>query len=398
MIERPEYLAKLIRFKDQAIIKVVTGIRRCGKSSLLEMFQMYLKANGVSEQRIISINFEDMRFSHLSDAKKMYEMIVEKLNPGLMTYVFLDEVQNVPDFQKAVDSLYIQPNVDIYITGSNATLLSGELATLLSGRYIEIAMLPLSFKEYIDYLGDRTDLTRKYLDYLRFSSFPFAVKLNKDETMVRDYLDGIYKTVVLKDVMMRRRISDPLMLESVIRFIFDNIGNPLSTHKIATTMTDAGRKISTHTVESYLAALIDSFILYRSKRYDIKGRQYLRTNDKYYVCDLGMRYYLLGYSMMDQGHILENVVYLELIRRGFDVYVGKIGEKEVDFVTQKGSDTHYYQVALTVLDPTTLNRELKPLEAIEDNYPKTLLTNDVMLPSSQNGIRIMNVLDFLLES
>jgi len=397
MINRDAYLAKLIQFKDQSIIKVVTGIRRCGKSSLLKLFQIYLSENGVNENQIISINFEDMKYSHLSNAKQTYDEIMARVIQNQKMYIFLDEVQNVENFQKAVDSLFIQPNIDLYITGSNAMLLSGELATLLSGRYIEIAMLPLSFKEYIEYLDDHSDLNRKYQDYLRFSSFPFAVQLNKNSEMVHDYLDGIYKTVVLKDVLSRNRISDPLMLESVIRFIFDNIGNQLSTNKISTTMTAAGRKISTHTVESYLSFLIDSFIIYRSKRFDIKGKQYLRTNDKYYVCDIGMRYYLLGYSIMDQGHILENIVYLELIRRGFDVYIGKIGEREVDFVTRMGDEVHYFQVAMTILEPKTLQRELKPLESISDNYPKTLLTLDDVNGISQNGIRIMNVLDFLLE-
>lgn len=397
MIKRDIYLQKLIQYRDQHIIKVVTGIRRCGKSSLLQMFETYLKENGVEDRQILSINFEDMDFSHLTTAKVTYDSIVSQLHPSKVTYIFLDEVQNVENFQKAVDSLFIKRNVDLYITGSNAMLLSGELATLLSGRYIEIAMLPLSFKEYIDYLGDRMDLNRKYLDYLRFSSFPFAVKLNKNSEMVRDYLDGLYKTVVLKDVLSRNRIADPMMLESVIRFIFDNIGNQLSTHKISTTMTDAGRKISTHTVESYLAALVDSFIIYRSKRYDIKGKQYLRTNDKFYVCDIGLRTYLLGTSNMDQGHVLENIVYLELIRRGYDVFVGKMGEKEVDFVGRKGDEIQYFQVSKTIMEPKTLLRELNPLQAITDHYPKTLLTFDEVVPSFENGIRIMNVLDFLLE-
>jgi predicted AAA+ superfamily ATPase len=396
MINRDNYLNKLIGFKNEPIIKVVTGIRRCGKSTLLKIFQEHLRENGVKNEQIISINFEDMAFADIDDAKKLYEHISAKLLENETNYIFLDEIQNVHNFQKAVDSLYIKNNTDIYITGSNAHLLSGELATLLSGRYIEISMLPLSFKEYLFFTGDKTDIGRKFSDYLRFSSFPYIPYLKNDAGKVRDYLAGIYSTVILKDVMARKKISDSMMLDSVVRFVFDNIGSLLSTNKISRTMTSNGRAISTHTIENYISALIDSFIIYRAKRFDIKGKEYLKTNDKYYICDVGLRNYLLGNKSGDSGHILENIVYLELIRRGYDVYIGKIGEKEVDFVAQKGDITEYYQVAETVRGAETLKRELSALEAIADNNPKYILTRDDDPPVNHNGIRQINVLDFLI--
>ncbi len=396
MINRDRYLNKLKGFKDHQVIKVVTGIRRCGKSTLLEMFRNYLAENGVKEDQIISINFEDMDFSDINDAKKLHDYVTSRLKKNLMNYVFLDEVQKVKDFQIAVDSLYIRKNVDLYITGSNAHILSGELATLLSGRYIEIDLLPLSFSEYLSFEG-KTDLRRKFADYLKYSSFPLTLYLNKDSEKIRDYLGGIYNTVILKDVVAKKKIADIMMLESVVRFISDNIGCLHSTKKIADTMTSYGRKISTHTVENYISALLDSYIVYKAKRYDIKGKQYLKTNDKYYICDIGLRSYLLGNKGGDTGHILENVVYLELLRRGYDVYVGKVGDREVDFVAMRQDTVKYYQVALTVRDENKLKTELASLQAIKDNYPKYLLTLDDDPPSDHNGIRQINVLDFLMD-
>ena len=396
MIKRDIYLKKLIGFKDHPLIKVITGIRRCGKSTLLELFKEYLLENGVENDRIISINFEDMNFSNLDDAQKLHDFVDSRLKKNAKNYVFLDEIQKVADFQKAVDSLYIKKNVDIYITGSNAHLLSGELATLLSGRYVEIEMLPLSFKEYIEFTG-KNDLSRKFADYVRYSSFPFAVYLNNDAGKVRDYLSGIYNTVILKDVVAKKKIADMLMLESVVRFMFDNIGSLMSTKKIADTMTSDGRKISTHTVESYISALMDSFIIYRAKRYDVKGKQYLKTNDKYYICDIGLRSFLLGNKGGDAGYVLENVIYLELLRRGYDVYVGKVGDKEVDFVAIKQDTVEYYQVALTVRDENKLKTELASLQAISDHNPKYLLTLDDDPPANHNGIKQINAIDFLME-
>lgn len=395
MINRDMYLKKLIGFKDHPLIKVITGIRRCGKSTLLELFREYLLENGVKNDQIISINFEDMNFSNLDDAQKLHDFVDSRLKKNAKNYVFLDEIQKVVDFQKAVDGLYIKKNVDIYITGSNAHLLSGELATLLSGRYVEIEMLPLSFKEYIEFIGN-TDISRKFADYVRYSSFPFAVYLNNDAGKVRDYLSGIYNTVILKDVVAKKKIADILMLESVVRFMFDNIGSLMSTKKIADTMTSDGRKISTHTVESYISALMDSFIIYRAKRYDVKGKQYLKTNDKYYICDIGLRSFLLGNKGGDAGYVLENVIYLELLRRGYDVYVGKVGDKEVDFVAIKQDTVEYYQVALTVRDENKLRTELASLQAISDHNPKYLLTLDDDPPANHNGIRQINAIDFLM--
>jgi predicted AAA+ superfamily ATPase len=323
---------------------------------------------------------------------------MQRLVPNARNYVFLDEIQNVPQFQKAVDSLFIQPHVDLYITGSNAYLLSGELATLLSGRYIEIMVLPLSFAEYVDFQPNHPNSERAFSAYLAGSAFPFAATLTGDANALRTYLDGLYKSVVLKDVLQRNRIDQPMMLESVIRFVFEHIGSPLSPYKIANTMTSFGRKISTPTVENYLNALTNSFILYRAKRFDVKGKQVLKTNDKYYVADIGLRTFLLGQHPQDQGHILENLIYLELLRRGYDVFVGKVGEYEVDFVAQKGSNQHYLQVALTLRDPQVLIRELRSLKAISDNHPKTIITRDVDPTTTVDGIRIINAVDFLLES
>ena len=398
MIPRNEYLDNLIRFKDKKLIKVVTGIRRCGKSTLFELYQKYLIQNGVGEKQIISVNFEDGDYVDIEDNRALYALINSRLVPDQMNYIFLDEVQRVRDFQKAVDALYIRKNCDVYITGSNAYLLSGELATLLSGRYIEIKMLPLSFKEYVTARGETSGTDRLYRDYLHNSSFPYALELEQPKD-IRQYLDGIYNSIIVKDIITRRRISDVEMLKSVARFLFDNIGNMVSTKKIADTMTSAGRKISVHTVENYLEALTESFVFYRAGRYDIKGKQYLRTGDKYYAADIGLRYSVLGTKKADAGHILGNIVYLELLRRGYEVHVGKVGAAEVDFIAAGYEGEEYYQVAYTVIDAdgSTLERELKPLNAINDHNPKYLLTMDYGPLISHNGIRQLYVLDWLLK-
>jgi predicted AAA+ superfamily ATPase len=395
MIERKEYLSQLVNFKDKQLIKIVTGIRRCGKSTLFELYQQYLLQNGVDENQIISINFEDAEFIDLTNFKILYDYIKELLISDKMNYIFLDEVQNVENFQRAVDSLFIKKNCDVYITGSNAYMLSGELATLLSGRYVEIKMLPLSFKEYVAATPDNIEISKKYANYLTNSSFPYALELTNSKD-IKAYLDGVYNSIVLKDVVMRKKISDVSMLESVIKFMFDNIGSLCSMKKIADTMTSYGRKISVHTVENYLSALCDSFILYRAERYDIKGKQYLKTGEKYYLADIGLRYYLLGAGKSDMGYILENVIYLELLRRGYDVFVGKTGNAEVDFVAADEHGIEYYQVALTVRDDNILQRELAPLNSISDHNPKYLLTLDDDPPANYNGIRQINALDFLL--
>lgn len=396
MIQRKEYLKKLIAFRDKQLIKVVTGVRRCGKSTLLKMYQEWLREQGVEASRIISINFEDIDYEELTDYRKLYDYLKEHLNSERMTYIFLDEIQNVADFPKVVDSLYIKNNVDIYMTGSNAYMLSSEIATLISGRYVQIEMLPFSFKEYMESTGSMNDRGVKYTEYLENSSFPQTLELKGQPDEIRDYLEGLYNTIVVKDIVNRKKITDTMMLKSLLRFVFDNIGNPLSSKKIADTMTSAGRKIDVKTVEKYLGALTESYILYQAKRYNIKGKQYLKTLEKYYVVDVGLRFMLLGSKQMDAGHILENVVYLELLRRGYDVYVGKINEFEVDFVAQNSRGTSYFQVALTVRDEKTLQRELRPLQSIRDHYPKMILTLDEDPETQYDGIRRVNARDWLL--
>ena len=311
-------------------------------------------------------------------------------------YIFLDEIQHVKDFARVVDSMYIKKGVDIYITGSNANMLSSEIATVLSGRYVEISMLPLSFKEYVESTGDAEDLGRKYRDYIENSSFPYALELRNHPKELKLYLEGIYNTVVVKDIAARKKIADLMMLDSVTRFLFYNVGNPVSTKKIADAMTSDGRKIDVKTVEKYITALTESFVLYKAGRYNVKGKQYLKTLEKYYVVDIGLRYTLLGARSTDVGHILENVVYLELLRRGYDVYVGKVDDSEVDFVAMNESGISYFQVAASVRENTTLLRELAPLQKIKDNYPKTILSLDDDPKADYSGIIRLNALDWLM--
>lgn len=393
MIERYEYLEELKKWKDKDLIKVITGIRRCGKSTLFELYIDYLKKCGIKDDHIISINLEFPEYD-FKDYKELYNYVNSKIKDNDMYYVFLDEVQVVDKFEKAVDGLYIKKNVDEYITGSNANLLSGELATLLSGRYIEIKMLPLSFKEYANYVQD-TSLERLYTNYINKSSMPYALKLD-DQDEVDKYLDSIYNTIIVKDIATRKKISDTAILKSIASFMFSSVGSVLSVKKIADTLTSNGRSISVHTVESYLDSLVESFIFNKVSRYDIKGKQYLQSGDKYYATDVTMRYALLGRKNIDLGHILENIVYLELVRRNYKVYIGKTGDKEVDFVADNSKGTIYFQVAYTVRDEKTLERELSALESINDHYPKFILTMDQDPEVDYNGIRKINVLDWLL--
>ena len=396
MIARDNYLDLLKSFKDKQLIKVVTGIRRCGKSTLYEIFRDCLKSSGISDEQIITINLEAPDFAEIRNYSELYSYVNERLIPDKMNYVFLDEVQKVKDFQEACDGLYIKKNVDLYITGSNANILSGELATLLSGRYVEIKMQPLSFKEYISALGDSTDLSRKYREYIENGSFPYILELEGKKAK-SIYLEGIYNSVILKDIIARKKILDVPVLEKVIRFIFDNIGNPTSATKIANALTSGGNKTTVNTVETYLKALQESFIIYKADRYDIKGKQLLETGGKYYVADIGLRYYLLGTKRADRGHILENIVYLELLRRGYEVHVGKVRNAEVDFIAINDEGPEYYQVAYSVVDDEVLDRELKPLDSITDHNPKYLLTMDDEPIVSHNGIKQINVLDWLLK-
>ncbi len=396
MINREEYLDELIRWKDKDLIKVVTGIRRCGKSTLFDLFIDYLKMSGVKSNQIIYINLEDADYD-FKDYKELYHFINEKIISEDNFYVFLDEVQNVPGFQRAVDSLYIKKNVDVYITGSNAYLLSGELATLLSGRYIEIKMLPLSFKEYVSAF-DNNNYQQLFLDYMRNGGMPGNINILKSNVNDLDkYLDGIFSTIVYKDIMARNNITDKLLLESVIKYIFDSIGSPISIKKISDTLTSKGISTSNHTVENYITALLESFLVYKAERFDVKGKNLLARDYKYYVVDSGLRSYLLGKKAdSDMGHILENIVYLELLRRGYKVYVGKVDDLEVDFVAENRDGLRYYQVALTVRDEKVLERELRSLQKTGDHYPKTLLTLDMDLETDYDGIRKVNVVDWLL--
>lgn len=403
-INRKEYLDFLINSKDKQIIKVVSGLRRCGKSTLFEIYKEYLLSNGISNEQVIWINFEDIDFESLCNYRNLYDYVKERLNPNKMNYVFLDEIQHVEHFEKAVDSLFIKKNVDVYITGSNAYFMSGELATLLSGRYIELKMLPLSFREYCEglallYPDENLTKREKYASYLADSSMPYALSLHNSPKEISDYLSGIFNTILMKDVITRYKISDPAMLESIAKFVFSNIGNILSSRNIANTMTSYGRKIDSKTVEKYISALTESLIIHKAQRYNIKGKQLLATLEKFYVTDIGLRNILLGSASQEQGHILENIVYLELLRRGYSVFVGIVADGEVDFVATNSNTVEYYQVSATVLDRETLKRELSSLEKVADHFPKFLLTLDeIGANTTHNGIQQLNVLDWLLES
>lgn len=402
MIDRNQYIKKLLKYKDKKLIKVLTGLRRSGKSTIMDLYQKALLERGVDEDQIIHINFEDFEYIDLLEARPLYAYLMQRIaevkTKDRMIYVFLDEVQQVEDFERVIDSLYIKENIDLYITGSNASLLSGELSTLLSGRYVEVMVLPLSFKEYAE-IADITKTKRElYNKFTLYGGLPYVTDLEDDADLIRGYLEGVFSTVVLKDVVARKKVADVLMLESVIRFIFDAIGSIVSIKKISDTMTSAGRKISAHTVESYIEGLTESFVLFPVKRYDLKGKQHLKTLEKYYLSDLGLRYLKLGTRNIDLGHILENVVFLELKRRGYELYVGKVDAYEIDFVAVSPVETLYYQVAYTVSDQETLERELRPLKMVPDHFPKFIITMDEVNERSYDGIKLIYALDFLMET
>lgn len=394
-MERREYLSKLKRFRDKKLIKVVTGIRRCGKSTLMEKYRDWLITQGVSSGRIVFINFEDYDYFSLRDPQNLYSYVKERLSDTEMTYLFFEEIQHVRDFPDVINSLNLKPYTDIYLTGSNAYMLSSELATLLSGRYVEIPMLPLSFREYIEAIGGQDNLQDSYNRYVTNSSFPYTLELDSTEE-ISDYLDAVYNTIVVKDIMTRLKIQDVTMLESVIRFAADNIGNILSTKRIADLLTAEGRKIDQKTVEKYMHAFCETFFLYEAKRYNIKGRQLLKSLSKYYLVDIGLRRMLLGSRGFDVGRVLENEVYLELLHRHRQVFVGKNDQLEVDFVTMNADGLAYYQVAATVRDPATLKRELASLRNIDDHYPKYLLTLDDDPDSDYDGILRINALKWMM--
>ena len=394
MVKRKQYLEKLKKLKDKQIIKVVTGVRRCGKSTLLKQFRDHLMNEcGVTKEQITFINFEDLAYEHLLDYKALYQYITEHLCENKKNYIFLDEIQAVGNFQKTVDSLFIKDNVDLYITGSNAHLLSGELATLLSGRYVEISILPLSFAEYYELVGgNKRDA---WQNYFKCGGFPYAANLEEDDIRT-DYLRGIYHTVLLKDIVARKKVQDVMLLESVVKFLFDNIGNIVSSKKISDSLVSNGRKTTSATIENYIEALTESFILYKTNRYDVKGKQHLKSLEKYYLVDVGLRRLILGDKNADIGHILENIVYLELIRRGYKVAIGKIGDLEIDFIAEYNGEKIYYQVAASVLSPETFSREIAPLQKVTDNYPKFIISMDE-ISINEDGIKQINIIDFLMQ-
>lgn len=404
MIKRTEYLNELKMWQDKDVIKVVTGIRRCGKSTLLQLFREELKQNGIPADQIVSLNFEDIAYENLLDYKALYEYVIKRLHKTKTTYVFLDEIQMVTDFQKTVDSLFIRKNVDLYITGSNAYLLSGELATLLSGRYVEINMLPLSFAEYCEVKEESGD--KAFADYMRWGGLPYVALLDDASGQADTYLEGIYNTIVIKDIEIRqnrreidpnkRKITDIALLKNISRFLANSIGSPISIKKIADYITSSGRKISQSTVNDYVEALIEPYIFYPTERFDVVGKQLLKQNQKIYIVDLGLRRHLLSRREYDLGYSLENIIFLELIRRGYTVNIGKVGSMEIDFVARKNERTFYYQVTASMTDEATFNRELAPLKAITDNYPKTILTLDRFTLGNYDGIEVINAVDWLM--
>jgi predicted AAA+ superfamily ATPase len=397
MIERKEYLDKLISFRDTDLIKVVMGIRRCGKSTLLQMYIDYLKSTGVKNEQIIFINFEDYGNIEITQAKALNDYVLNKINSEDKFYIILDEVQLVADFERVVNSLRLKRNLDIYITGSNGYFLSGEMATLLSGRYITIEMMPLSYAEYYSAVGKDENHNKYYDDYLRYSSFPYAIELGRNTEKIYDYLAAIVNTIVLKDIVKRKKITEIAGLERLMRFVFDNIGSITSTKKIADFMKSAGYNISIQTIETYISALQETYLIYKVSRLDVNGKEYLKANDKYYVADIGLRYYLLGDKRKDYGAILENTIYLELVRRGYKVFVGRFGNLEIDFIAIKSGVYTYYQAAYTIKEKETWEREKKPLEKINDNYEKYIITLDEGKPSNDKGIKTINLFDFLLK-
>lgn len=395
MIERKAYISQLCKWKDKQVIKVVTGIRRCGKSSLLKMYREKLLHEGVLPTQVQDINFESLDNEPFLDYKVLYAHIKANLCHDKMNYLFFDEIQMVNNFQKVIDSLFLLDNVDIYVTGSNAYLLSGEIATLLTGRYIEIKLFPFSFKEFLLAQSENTSLENAYRKYIELGSFPYISQIDKNPEMVKEYLLGLYNTIVLNDVVARKKITDTMMLQSIVRFLADNIGNISVIKRISDTLTSLGRKTTSHTVENYVAALIDSFIFYPVQRFDIKGKELLKTGLKLYLADVGLRQVINGSKGSDLGHILENIVFLELARRGGEIFVGKAANAEIDFVVINGDHKAYYQVSLSVRDSATMQRELAPLLSISDNFPKYLLTLDNDPVIYHNGIQQLYVLDWL---
>lgn len=405
MVERKEYLEHLIQWKDEQVIKVVTGIRRCGKSTLLLQYQEWLKASGVSDEQIVTINFEELEYEELQDYKKLYAYLKDRLCKGKMTYIFLDEIQKVSAFEKVVDSLYVKPQVDLYMTGSNAYMLSGDLATLLTGRYVEIKMLPLSFYEFLEITGSGQE--QGFSEYMRDGGLPYVAVMDRTPEKVETYLEGIYNTVIVKDIEDRqarkvsdsdkRKINDILLLKRIAKYLASIVGNPVSIRSITDYFISNGRKISPNTVSDYVEALTESFIFYPAERFDIVGKQLLKANRKMYIVDLGLQNHILPRRQYDLGFSLENIVYFELLRRGYRVMIGKIGSTEVDFVAEKQGTYTYFQVTADMTAQETFEREMKPLRRIRDNYEKIVLTGDRLTLGNYDGIQVKYLPDWLLE-
>lgn len=397
-MERNNYFQSVNNFKDKQVIKVFTGMRRCGKSVLMEQYIQKLRNEGISDSQIIFIRLDDLENELLLHYSNLYAFIKSALLDDKMNYVFIDEVQMCHDFQKAVLSLFNYKNVDLYLTGSNADLLSGELATLLSGRYVTIDMLPFSFSEYLECTKENNfpeqSLEESYFDYIRFGSMPFTVQLQKNQESIYQYLNGVYNTVIVKDIARRHQIKDMEVLESVIKFMFENCGNICTSKKISDTLTTSGRKTTQPTVENYMHFLEECFLIYKVERYDVRGKERLKNLAKYYITDIGLRNMLLGFRNIDMGHILENLVFLELKRKHFEIFTGRNNEAEIDFVVKKQNQILYIQVAESVKDSATLERELSAFKNINDSYPRILITMDKSLNEDYNGVRNINALDF----
>ena len=398
MIIREKYLNKMISAKDVEFIKVITGVRRSGKSTLMLMFREYLLNNGVDEENIIHVNFESAMYDDIKNYKDLYKFVKERIKNGKM-YLLLDEVQNVDSWEKAINSFKVDFDIDIYITGSNAYLLSSELSTLLSGRYIEIKMYPLSFKEYLTFNKyDESDIETKFYEYLKYGGLPAITLIKDNNELVLSYLNDIYNTIVKKDIIERNNIKDIALLENILKYLSANIGSSISANKISDYLNSNKiiDKSNHQTVENYLKMLENAFIVYKADRSDIKSKSVLKTLGKYYIADSGIRNIILGFRNIDEGHLLENIVYLELLRRGYKVSIGKTLDYEVDFVAENVNEVKYYQVSQTIVDEKVKNRELRSLESISDNYEKIILTMDKTINKDYNGIKVINIIDFLL--
>lgn len=404
MVQRTEFLQRLSAWKDERVIKVVTGLRRCGKSTLLKQYQELLRDSGVLEEQIVSINFEELEYEPLLNYKALYAYLKDRLCKGKMTYIFLDEIQKVESFEKVVDSLFVKDDTDIYITGSNAYMLSGDLATFLTGRYVELPMLPLSLKEYCEAAGLQPDAA--FAEYQRNGGLPYVATMERTPEKVDTYLEGIYNTIIVKDIEDRqrrkeadpnkRKVTDIALLKTIARYLAGVVGNPVSVKSVADYLTSNGRKVSQNTVSDYMSALAESFIFYPVERFDVAGKQVLKTNQKWYMVDLGLRNHILPRRSYDLGFSLENIIYFELLRRGYKINVGKVGNTEVDFIAQKQGILTYYQVTADMTAPDTFEREMKPLRSIRDNYEKIVLTLDRYTLGNYDGIRVVHAIDWLL--